>query len=84
MKLSTVVIQSFSGVGDVVAWIKKVELVTKLQKVPDITSFLPLFLQKNELALYLEMSDKDMTENRLKKAFTEELFEVYEKLKRVK
>lgn len=59
-------------------------MVAKLQKVPDIVSFLPLFLQADVLALYLKMSDEDMIETRLKKAFTEGSFEAYEKLKRVK
>lgn len=34
-------------------------LVTKLQNVPNIATFLPLFQQGDVLSLYLEMSDED-------------------------
>lgn len=45
---------------------KEGELVVKLQKVPDLDSFLPLFLQGDVLALYLKMSDKDQLKKDMK------------------
>ena len=48
-------IKPFTGEGDVVSWIKKVQLVAKLQKVSDLASFIPLYLEGDALALYLEM-----------------------------
>ena len=64
-------------------------LVAKLQTIPDLASFLPLFQVDAVVALYLEMSeneqqDEKMMKLRLKEAFTEGLFKVFEKLKKVK
>ena len=83
------VIPPFSGEGDVVGWIKKVNLVARLQKVQDLASFIPLFLHGDALALYLEMNNEDLVraeqiEMRLVTAFTEGPFEAYEKLKQFK
>ena len=79
MKIHTEVIRPFSGDGDVVAWIQKVKLVAKLQKVSDLASFMPLFLEGEALSLYLEMKDEDRSdadriEQRLKGAFTDDFF----------
>ena len=68
---------------------KKLKLVAKLQKTSDLANFIPLFLEGNVLALYLEMSEEDqqdeeMIEVRLKKAFPEGPFEAYKKLKKIK
>ena len=41
------------------AWLKKAELVAKLMEIKDLASFIPLFLEGNALALYLEMSEED-------------------------
>lgn len=89
LRLGKDVIPPFSGEGDVVGWIKKVKLVAKLQHVPDLASFIPLFLQGDALALYLEMNnaeqeDAELIEMRLVTAFTEGPFEAYEKLQRFK
>ncbi|GFO35002.1 Pol polyprotein [Plakobranchus ocellatus] len=56
------VIKPFMGQGDVGAWIQKVELVAKLTKVKDVASFLPLYLEGNALAVYLELSNHDKSE----------------------
>ncbi|GFO04100.1 Pol polyprotein [Plakobranchus ocellatus] len=63
------VIKPFTGQGDVGAWIQKVELVAKRTKVKDVASFLPLYLEGNALAVYLELSDHDKSEvDAIKKA----------------
>ena len=87
VKLGKNVIPPFNEEGDVFRWIKKAKLVARLQKMPDLGSFLPSFLQ-DVLALYLEMSysgqlDKVMIKLRLMNTFLEGPFETYEKLKRV-
>ena len=73
-KLSGEMMKSFDGKGDIVAWLKKAELVAKLTEIKDLASFIPLFLEGDALALYLEMSDEDQLKadkikSRLKEAF---------------
>ena len=70
------IIQSFSGEGDVVAWIAKIELVAKLTNVADVSSFIPLYLEGGALALYLELpeakkADAEALKKELIKAFTD-------------
>ena len=88
-KITSEMIKPFNGEGNVVAWIQKVKLVAKLQKIKDLASFLPLFLEGAALALYLEMnpseqSDADEIEARLNEAFTDGAFVAYGKLVRVR
>jgi hypothetical protein len=45
-------VQCYSGDSDFAEWIKKVELVAKLQGVTDISKFLPLFLTGGTFAVY--------------------------------
>ena len=86
--ISKDMIKAYTGEGDVVAWIKKVKLVAKLQKISDLASFLPLYLEGDALALYLEMTEDDQAnadkiEARLKEAFTDGPFAAYGKLGRI-
>ena len=72
-----------------VAWLKKVRLVARLQMVDDVASLLPLYLEGDALALYMEMPEKDQQdiskiEARLKEAFTDGAFSAYRKLTLVK
>lgn len=89
IKISSDMIHPFTGEGEFVAWLKKVKLVAKLQKISDLASFLPLFLEGDALAIYLEMKESDQTdadkiEARLKEAFTDGPFVAYRKLVQVK
>ena len=76
-KLSTdKILQAFSGEGDVLAWIAKVELVSKLTGVKDLSSFIPLYLEGSALSLYLELPDEkkndaDVLKRELVVAFTD-------------
>ena len=84
-KITLDVIKPFKGEGNVVAWLKKVSLVAKLQKITDLASFLPLFLEGDALALYLEMNesdqgDADKVQEKLKLAFSDDAFSAYAKL----
>ena len=87
--LGSDILKPFSGEGDVVAWLKKVRLVVRLQHVNDVASLLPLYLEGHALALYMEMKEEDqkdisLIEARLKKAFTDGAFTAYRKLTMVR
>lgn len=86
---TTHMIKPFTGEGDVVAWLRKIKLVAKLQKISDVASLIPLYLEKDALALYLEMGesaqeDAGAIEARLKEAFTDGAFSAYGKLVQLK
>ena len=83
--ISNNMIKPFNGEGDVVGWLKKIELVAKLTKVEDEALFIPLYLEGGALAMYLEMSDTDQSsataiKNKLKEAFCDNKFVSYSKL----
>lgn len=87
-KLSGEMMKSFDSQGDVVAWLKKAELVAKLIEIKDLASFIPLFLEGDALALYLEMNESDQAdakkiESRLKTAFSQGMFEAYGRLRKL-
>ena len=84
----TDMVRPFSGIGDVSAWIQKVELVAKLTNVKDVASFLPLHLEEGALAVYLEMpdlekGDVEKVKERLKEAFSINCFEAFGRLKNI-
>lgn len=84
-RLSADVIKTFSGEGDVVAWMKKVTLVARLQGLKDLASLIPLFLEGNALALYLQLSDEeqkdiDIIQSKLETAFADDPFTAFSKL----
>ena len=88
-KITNEMMKSFNGDGDLVAWIAKAKLVAKLAKITDLASFLPLYLEGDALAVYLEMSDADQSdcqkiEEKLKEVFTDGPFVAYSKLIKVK
>ena len=89
VRINSDVIQRFSGEGDVVAWLKKIRLVARLQNVEDMASLLPLFLEGDTLALYMEIEeasqmDMEQIETRLKEAFTDNAFAAYRRLAMVR
>ena len=55
-------IKPYSGDDDFAEWIKKFELVAKLQKVTDLASYLPLFLHSGAFSVY-ENLDEDVKAN---------------------
>ena len=65
MKLSDIICryedQSISG--DFAEWIEKLELVAKRQKIEDLNSFLPLFLNGAAFAVYKQLPDSDKADN---------------------
>lgn len=78
-------IKPFKGEGDVVAWLKKIELVAKLTKVGDLASFIPLYLEDGALAVYLEMEEDgqknaETIKEKLLEAFSDSMFVAYSKL----
>ena len=85
VKISSDMVKPFNGDGDVVAWIKKVELVAKLTGITDLSLFLPLYLEGGALAVYLEMNDSEQKDadaivKKLKGAFSDNVFAAYSKL----
>ena len=68
----------------------KVKLVARLQKIPDLASFIPRFLEGDALALYLQLSKEDQLEAdkivvKLKMALMEgAAFSAYAKLRRMR
>ena len=85
VKVTSDMIRPFSGEGDAVAWLKKIQLVAKLQNITDLASFLPLYLEGEALALYLAMDSTDQLdieeiEKRLKVAFSDYMSTAYAKL----
>lgn len=85
IKVSSEMIKPFTGEGELVALLKKVKLVSKLQKISDLACFLPLYLEGDALAIYLDMKESDQTdadkiEVRPKEAFTDGPFVAHRKL----
>jgi len=58
VKLSDV-LEPFNGEGDIVEWLKKINLVVKLQKLGDSAAIIPLLLKGNAFAVYDQMLDGD-------------------------
>ena len=84
-KVTMDMIKPFSGEGDIVSWLTKITLVAKLQKIEDLASFIPLYLDGDALALYLELSeverlDGDAIKEKLTVAFSDDPFTAYGKL----
>jgi len=88
-KITREMIKSFDGEGDLVSWLAKAKLVAKLAKITDLASFLPLYLEGDALAVYLEMSDADQASSdsivkKLKEVFTDGPFVAYSKLSKTR
>ena len=88
-RITPEMIKCFNGEGDLVAWLAKAKLVARLARVDDLANFLPLYLEGDALALYLEMSDGDQAsakkiEEKLKEAFTDGPCAAYSKLMKVR
>lgn len=87
VKLSDL-IKSYEGVpsGDFSVWVDKLELVAKLQKVTDLTTFLPLFLSGAAFSVYKQLSEEvqkdfDKLKGALLTAFSENSFSAYDQLR---
>ena len=87
-KINGDIVKPFSGDGDIVAWLQKVTLVAKLQKIEDLAVFIPLYLEGDALALYLELSNDEQKDDAKKikdalvTAFADSPFVAYNKLVR--
>lgn len=53
------VVKKFDGTGDVSKWLEKIELVAKLQKIDDVASMIPLFLDGSAFDVYQQLCDTD-------------------------
>lgn len=84
-RITTDMIKPFSGSGDVVAWLAKTKLVAGLKDIKDLAKFVPLFLEGDALALYLQLNEDERSnyediEKRLLEAFTDTAFVAFSKL----
>ena len=59
VRLSSDMVKSFDSEGDLMAWLAKLKLVVRLQKIPDLANVIPLFLEGDALALYLQLIVED-------------------------
>ena len=85
VRLSNDMVKSFDGEANLMAWLMKVKLVARLQKIPDLASFISQFLEGDPLALYLQLSEEDQLkagkiETKLQTAFIEGTFFAYARL----
>ena len=85
VKISADMVKPFSGEGDAVAWLTKIELVAKLTGVKDEAAFIPLYLEGGAFAVYNEMgaterADAGAIKKALKDAFSDSMFAAYAKL----
>ena len=76
-------IKQYDGNGDFSEWLKKLELVCKLQRVKDLESVLPLFLSGGAFAVYDGLSEDVKIDYRaltqaLQQAFSVNCFQAYE------
>ena len=79
------VVRPFSGDGDVVQWICKLEMVAKLRGTTELSNFLPLFLEGPAFDVYSEMEESSKKDDeKIKKAlidaFGTNAFQAYELL----
>ena len=88
-RITTDMIKPFNGEGDVVGWLQKVKLVAKLANVTELHSFIPLYLEGDALAVYLEMKPADQEKacsicEMLLDVFTDGPFVAFSKLTNLK
>ncbi len=62
VRLSSDMVKSFDSEGDLMAWLAKLKLVVRLQKIPDLANVIPLFLEGDALALYLQLIVEDQVD----------------------
>lgn len=62
VRVTTEMLKVLTGDGDVVAWLQKVKLVARLQGVKDLATFLPLYLEGDALALFLQLSEQEQAD----------------------
>lgn len=78
----TDIIKMYDGEGDFLEWLRKLQLVAKMQKVTDLTSFLPLFLSGGAFAVYEGLDEKvksdfEQLTEALRKAFSVNRFTAF-------
>ncbi|XP_054267042.1 uncharacterized protein LOC128989196 [Macrosteles quadrilineatus] len=76
-------VKLYDGEGDFSEWLKKLELVCKLQKVKELQSVLPLFLSGGAFAVYDGLTDAVKSDysaltQALQQAFSANCFQAYE------
>ena len=78
-------IEPYDGSGDIQQWIKRMELISKVQKWDDLTAVLPLFLTGAAFAVYEhlepeEQKDINAIKLALQNAFAMDRYQAYQAL----
>ena len=55
VRLSSDILRPFMGEGNMVAWLNKLKLLVKLQKIENVATLILIYLEGNVLTVYLEM-----------------------------
>lgn len=76
-------IRVYNGEGDFSEWLDKLEFVAKLQKIEDLVSFVPLFLEKGAFAVFKSLSENEKSDyvllkQALTRAFSSDKFQAYD------
>lgn len=79
-------IRQYSGQGNILEWIQKLEMVASMQKIENLASFLPMFLTDGAFSVYQGFNEEDRLDyGRVKKlliqAFSVDQFTAFERLK---
>ena len=59
------IIRPFDRQEDIVAWLMKVKLIAELQHITELVKLILLYLERDVLALYLEMNERDRMDNKV-------------------
>lgn len=79
------VIKPFDGDGDIESWLLKFEMIVKAQKLKEEKMLLPMFLEKEALAVFLELGDEEKNcaekiKDKLRRVFGENPYFAFKKL----
>jgi hypothetical protein len=85
-KVTKSMVKSTDGSDDIVMWLKKVKLVAKLQKIDDLSIFIPLYLEGAAFNVFDQLSDEqqrdaNIIEKTLISAFSIDAYKAFDMLK---
>ncbi len=85
-RLQENMVTSYNGDGDIVIWMKKLKLVAELQKIEDLSTMIPLYLEGSAFAVYDQMETEKQksaaeVEAALMEAFEQNAYAAFDNLK---
>lgn len=88
IRITSNVIRPFYSEGDIVVWIWKIKVVTRLQGIVDVASLIALYLKGSALALYIKTDKEQLNAAKIKQhlrvAYTEGEHTAFAKLETAK